>query len=65
MNLERIIRMILRRLGNRGIRAAINHISRKGKAPEDMTPAERRKAREMRRNAKRARQAARLMRWMR
>ena len=64
MNFERIIRMLMRRLVNRGISAGINHVSRKGKAPEDMTPAERRKAREMRQNAKRARQAARMMRRM-
>ncbi|HHB80943.1 MAG TPA: hypothetical protein ENK83_04245 [Aliiroseovarius sp.] len=65
MNSERIIAMLVRRLANRGISAGINHLSRQGKAPEDMSPAERRKAREIRQNAKRARQAARMMRRMR
>lgn len=75
MNLDRIINMIMRRvlgkLVNRGVDAGIGMASRRGKGGEapaaqgEMTPEERKRARQARQAAKRAKQAARMTRRMR
>lgn len=69
MNLNQIInmliRMVMKRLMNFGITRGIEMAAGKGKAPAEMTPAERKAAGDMRAAAKRARQAARITRRMR
>ena len=60
--MDRILRMIVRRLAGRALNRGIDQMAGGGKAREDMTPDERRQARQARQNARRARQAARLMR---
>ncbi len=63
--MERIIRMLARRLMRRAINGGIKRATGAGKAREEMSPAERRQARQARQSAKRARQAARMMRRLR
>ncbi|MBP9182043.1 MAG: hypothetical protein KBF78_02835 [Fuscovulum sp.] len=60
--LTQILNMVFRKFLNRGINAGIDHLSRRGKPPAEMTPAERQQAQQARDLAKRARQAARLTR---
>ncbi|QYK43270.1 MAG: hypothetical protein KF887_09340 [Paracoccaceae bacterium] len=66
MDFGGVIRMIINRFLRRGVNTAINkgirHTAAKGKAPKDMTPAERDQAARGRELAKRARQAARVTR---
>ncbi|KPP87306.1 MAG: hypothetical protein HLUCCA08_05080 [Rhodobacteraceae bacterium HLUCCA08] len=64
MQLDRILRMILGRVLNRGINAGIRHVANRGQDPRDMTPEDRARAREGQQNAKRARQAMRITRRM-
>lgn len=66
MNLNQILNMVLRILLRRGVNWGVNKgidlAARKGKAPAQMTEAERREAQNARDLAKRARKAARLTR---
>lgn len=55
-----IIRIVTRRLMNKGVYAGIDLAARRGKAKEDMTPEEREEARKAREIAKRGRQATRI-----
>lgn len=64
MQLDRILRMILGRVMNRGINAGIRHATNRGRDPQDMTPEERSRARDGRETAKRARQAMKITRRM-
>ena len=60
--MDRLIQMILNRvmgqLINRGISAGINHVAGKGKAPDEMTPEDRKTAQVARKAGQRAKQAA-------
>ena len=60
--LTQILNMVMRKLMNRGIDAGIGHLSRRGKAPQEMTPEEREQARKARDLTQKARKAARLTR---
>jgi len=61
--LTQILNMVMRQLVNRGINAGIDHLSRRGKAPQDMTPEEREQAKGARRDlAQKARKMSRLTR---
>ena len=60
--LTQILNMVMRQLVNRGINAGIDHLSRRGKAPQQMTPEEREQARKARDLAQKAQKAARLTR---
>ena len=60
--MDRIIRMLVRRLAGRALNRGIDTLAGGGKARSEMSPAERRKVRVARQNARRARQAARLVR---
>lgn len=66
MDLSRILNMVIntvvRRLVGRGVDAGINYVAGRGKPATDLTPEELEQAREARAAAKRARQAAGLMR---
>jgi hypothetical protein len=62
MDFGRLLQMVLNMVLRRSINTAIRHTAAKGKAPKDMTPAERDQARQARALAKRARQAARITR---
>ena len=66
MQIDRLFMMLLRRLLgpllNRGIEKGIDLATGGGKAPADMTPDERARARQGKQLARRARQAARLTR---
>lgn len=62
MSFDRILRMILRRVMNRGVNAGIRHAATRGKQPQDMTPEERQRARQGQDTAKRVRQAMRVTR---
>lgn len=68
MDLGRILQMILNRFLRRGVTTAINKgigkAASRGKAPKDMSPADRDQAARAREMTKRARQAARLTRRM-
>lgn len=69
MSLDRLVTMILRRtllrLVGRGIDAGIDRAVRGAGPREEMTPEDRRRARAAKQTAKRARQAARLVRRLR
>ena len=69
MNAERLISTILRqltrRLVNRGVDAGIVLAARRGRGKDEMTPEDQARARQVKQTAKRARQAARLVRRMR
>jgi hypothetical protein len=60
--LTQILNMVMRQLVNRGINAGIDHLSRRGKAPEEMTPEEREQAKGARDLAQKARKMSRLTR---
>lgn len=62
MNIERLLRMILRFGGRRAIGKGLDMATRRGKSPDEITPEEKVQARQARRAAKRARQAAKLAR---
>ena len=62
---DMILRRLLSRLIGRGMNAGLTRAARGGKPAAQMTPAERRQAREARDMARRARQAARLTRRLR
>lgn len=63
--LQMIWNMILRRLLSRGVNKGIELAAGKGKAPSQMTPAERKAAKSARQAVKRARQAAAITRRLR
>lgn len=69
MNFERLLGQIFRRLAGRmarrGLNRGLDHVARGGRRPADMSPEERAQLRQARQTAKRARQAARLMRRLR
>ena len=65
MNTQQIIRMVMRLFGRRIMSSGIKYATQRGKAAAELSPEERRQARMARHNAKRARQAARMMRKMR
>ena len=60
--LTAIANRFLRKAVTKGVAAGIDHVARRGKVPEAMTPADRDQARKARDLAKRARQAAKLTR---
>lgn len=60
--LTQILNMVMRQLMHRGINAGIDQLSRRGKAPQQMTPEEREQAAKARDLAQKARKAARLTR---
>lgn len=60
-----MIRMVMQKLMNFGIRKGTQLAAGKGKPAAEMTPAERKAARDMRAAVKRARQAARITRRIR
>ena len=60
--LSMVLNIVLRKFLNRGIDMGINKAFGAGKAKEDMTPADHAQEAEARQAAKRARQAANLMR---
>ncbi|MBI1172060.1 hypothetical protein GC209_11720 [bacterium] len=66
--MDRLIQMILNRLMgqliNRGIKAGIDHVAAKGKAPEEMSPEERKSAQAARKAGQRAKQAANIAKRM-
>jgi hypothetical protein len=66
MDLSRLIsqltNMFLRRAMNKGINEGIKYASRRGKTPDEMTPAEREQARKAQDLAKRARQVSKITR---
>lgn len=66
MDIQRLIsmlgRMFLRKAMSKGMNAGIDHFARKGKSPQDMTPADHEQARKARDLARRAQQAARITR---
>lgn len=55
-----IIRVITRRLMNKGVNAGIDLAARRGKAKDDMTPEEREEARKARELANRGRKTMRI-----
>jgi hypothetical protein len=57
-----IINAVLRQFINRGVNAGIDHVARRGKPANLMTPDERKQAADAKQTAKRARQAANLAR---
>lgn len=60
--LTQILNMVMRKLMHRGLNAGIDHLSRRGKTPQQMTPEEREQARKARDLAQKAQKAARLTR---
>jgi hypothetical protein len=65
MNADQLLRLamrLLRPLMNRGINAGIDRVAGRGKAPEEMTPAERAQAKQGKEMVRRARQMARASR---
>ncbi len=60
--LQQLLNMVLRKLMNRGMKAGINHLSRGGKPPQQMTPEEREQAAKARDLADKARKMTRLSR---
>lgn len=60
MDLNRIFGLLGRMLFRSAMRTGVDYVARGGKSEAEMTPTERKKAREMRRMAKRAQQATRL-----
>jgi hypothetical protein len=68
MNPNYLINMLIRRFSrmamNKGIDASIDYASRRGRPDGEMTPEERKVARQAKQSARRARQAAKLTRRM-
>ena len=62
MNVERLIRMVLRQVMRQGVTKGIDRMSAKGKRVEDMTPAERASYRRNRENAGKARRGLGMLR---
>lgn len=62
---NRLFRMISRRLINRGIRMGADHVARGGRKTADMDPEERAQYRNSKQAQKRARQAMRVIRRIR
>lgn len=62
MNADRIISMFLRMIMRKGIDMGAKRLASRGKAPEDMTKAERQQARAARQSMKQARRGMRLSR---
>lgn len=60
--LDMVIKTVVRRLVGRGVDAGINLVAGRGKPAADLTPEEVQQAKEAKAAAKRARQAAGLMR---
>ncbi len=56
--IQMIINTIMRQLINRGISAGINHVAKRGKSDDQMTPDDHQQAQDAKQIAKRARQAA-------
>ncbi|KPP84607.1 MAG: hypothetical protein HLUCCO07_05775 [Rhodobacteraceae bacterium HLUCCO07] len=55
-----VMRMFIRKAVGRGMNAGINRLAGKGKSREEMSPEERRKARQGKQSARRARQAMKM-----
>ena len=68
MNSNQLINMLIRRFSriamNKGINAGIDMASRRGRPEGEMTPEDRKLARQAKQSARRARQAAKLTRRM-
>ncbi|MBJ3761858.1 hypothetical protein ILP92_03730 [Maribius pontilimi] len=62
MNVNRMIGFFLRRVMHHGINAGIDSAFGGAKDPKDMTPEERKKHQAAKQNAKRSKQALRMMR---
>jgi hypothetical protein len=62
MQIDRLFTMLLRRLLGPLLNRGIDHVARRGKASEDLSPEDRARARQAKQLARRARQAARLTR---
>ncbi|HOZ31781.1 MAG TPA: hypothetical protein PLM52_02800 [Tabrizicola sp.] len=60
MDWNRLITMLSKMFVRSAVKTGVDYAARKGKAPEDMTPAERKQAQSSKQMAQKAQKAARL-----
>ena len=65
MNVNQLINMLMRRFSRIFINKSIDFAARRGRDPQEMTPDEKARARSAKQMARRAKDAAKLMRRMR